>query len=119
MDKIEINGIQYIREPSPAAEIDGAKCVIVRSIKAGVFCGYIRERDRAAGVIVLDRCIRMWTWTGATLSQVARDGTAPLGGPNRFSIETNGHEIADVVEIIPCSIKARAAIEAVIPMEIK
>jgi len=115
---IEINGVQYVRADSmPASQAistDDLPCVIVRSGQAGVFCGYVKERDRATKVVVLDRAIRLWRWTGFTLSQVARDGVAG-DGDNRFGVVTNGHEVADVCEIIPCSAKARAAIEAVEP----
>jgi hypothetical protein len=118
-DKLEINGIEYARADRSTAAVDteGLPCVIVRSHGAGVFCGYVRERDRATKTIVLDRCIRLWRWTGCSLSQVAQDGTVG-NGENKFSVATDGHEVADVIEVIPCTARARAAIEAVQPWKL-
>ena len=115
-ERVEINGCEYVRADlaKPAVDTEGLPCVIVRSSGAGVFCGYVTGRDRATGTIVLDRCIRLWRWTGCSLSQVAQDGTAG-SGENKFSVPTNGHEIAGVIEVIPCTARARAAIEAVQP----
>ena len=119
MDRVEINGVEYVRADASTAEEDtkGQPCVIVRSHGAGVFCGYVRERDRATKTIVLDRCIRLWRWTGCSLSQVAQDGTAGTG-ENKFSVPVDNHEIADVIEVIPCTARARAAIEAVKPWKL-
>jgi len=115
--QVNINGHDYIRadlvESKPAVDESGRPFVIVRSYGAGVFAGYVAERDVEHQRIVLDGCIRLWQWTGCSLSQVANDGTA--GSENKFSMPTNGHEILAVIEIIPATEKARVAIQAVKP----
>ncbi len=115
---VDINGTTYVREDLAQDAIDntGKPFVIVRSYGAGVFAGYVKERDRETQTIVLDGCVRMWQWTGFTLSQVARDGIAG-DGDNKFSIVTNNHEINQVIEVLTASEKARIAIEGVKPWE--
>ena len=115
VETISINGINYVRADSvlqSATAMDGMPFVIVRSYGAGVFAGYLKEHDRATQTAVLDRCIRLHRWTGCSLSQVANDGMAGTG-ENRFSMPTDAHEILQVIEIIPCTEKARQAIQAV------
>lgn len=112
--KVNINGHDYVlSDDLPAKENkNGFPFVIVRSYGAGVFAGYLKESDRATNTVVLDGCIRMWRWTGCSLSQVANDGVAG-SGENKFGMETQNHEIQKVLEIIPCTEKARIAIQGV------
>lgn len=117
-EKININGNDYIRADlvfQPATPLDGKPFVIVRSYGAGVFAGYLRDqKDAPSGhTVILDKCIRLHQWTGCSLSQVANDGIAPSSAENRFSMETSGHEIMQVIEIIPATEKARVAIQSV------
>ena len=117
VSELTINGIKYVRADSrqePAQTLDGKPFVIVRSYGAGVFAGYLQSRTVKGGVVsvVLDRCIRLHRWTGCSLSQVANDGVVGTG-ENRFSMTTDGHEVSQVIEIIPCTDKARVAIQAV------
>ena len=119
---IKIDEVEYVRKDSAAqmaAEVDGKPFVIVRSYGAGVFAGYLRSRsaDASGGSVVLDHCIRLWRWTGCSLSQVARDGIAG-SGENKFSVPTDGHEICQAIEIIPATEKARLAIQAVTPWKL-
>ena len=111
---IKINDVEYVRADEvnshPAVDNDGKPFVIIRSYGAGVFAGYLVERNDEARLVKLNGCIRLWRWTGATLSQVARDGIAG-DGQNKFSIPVDGHEILQVIEIIPVTEKARVAIE--------
>ena len=104
---VVIDGVTYLK-----AEGD-KQFVIVRSYGAGVFAGFLAEKTVAEIVSVkLDRCIRLHAWTGCSLSQVANDGIAG-NGENRFSMATDNHEIFNVIEIIPCTEKARIAIQGV------
>ena len=119
LNEITINGIKYVRADAVehlagATPIDGKPFVIVRSYGAGVFAGYLAERVSEVGglKVVLDRCIRLHRWTGCSLSQVANDGVAGTG-ENRFAMPTNNNEILQVIEVIPCTEKARLAIQAV------
>jgi len=115
-NKIKIDDVEYIRADSvqtvPATNTDGKPFVIVRSHGAGVFAGYLAKLDKATRSVVLYSCIRLWRWTGATLSQVALDGIAG-SGENRFSVPTNDHQIFEVLEVIPCTSKAMRAIQGV------
>ena len=111
MDSVMIDGVRFVRE---SACNDGKQFVIVRSYDAGVFAGYLAERDDATRRVTLDGCIRLWRWTGCSLSQVANDGIAG-DGENKFSMKTDGHDILNVCEIIPCTERARVAIQGVPP----
>jgi len=115
--KIVIDGVEFVRADQSrkmAEPADGLPYVIIRSYGAGVFAGYLRSRKESeAGIsVVLDRCRRLHRWTGCSLSQVAVDGIAG-NGENRFSVSTDGHEIEQVLEIIPATEKARLAIQGV------
>lgn len=119
--KINVNGETYIREDlvvarklteKPAKNECGHPYVIIRSYGAGVFAGYLAGRDDMAMRVTMNDCIRMHRWTGCSLSQVANDGIAGAG-ENRFAMPTQGHEIFQVIEIIPCTEKARTTILAV------
>jgi len=121
-ETIKIDEVEYVRKDSAAqmaAEVDGKPFVIVRSYGAGVFAGYLRSRTaEASGVsVVLDRCIRLWRWTGCSLSQVAIDGVAG-SGENKFSVPTDCHEICQAIEVIPATEKARMAIQGVKPWKL-
>jgi hypothetical protein len=112
---VMIEGVKYFRADSVAAmatPLDGKPFVIIRSHGAGVFAGYLARRNDATRVVTLDRCIRLWQWTGCSLSQVANDGIAGTGD-NKFSLPTDKHEVFEVLEIIPCTEKARIAIQGV------
>lgn len=113
-DGIEINGQTYVLRGKTTHALDDASrpFVIIRSYGAGVFAGYLAARNDTTRVVKLDGCIRLHAWTGCSLSQVARDGIAGTG-TNRFSIPRDGHEIFEVLEIIPCSEHACAAIQGV------
>jgi hypothetical protein len=108
-----INNIEYVRADTQHAKDDKQRpFVIIRSHGAGVFAGYLSEENDKEQTVVLDGCIRLWRWTGCSLSQVANDGIAGTG-ENKFGMPTQGHKILGVIEIIPCTEKARTVIEAV------
>ena len=112
---VNINGQEYVRSDLvPATPLGDKPFVIIRSFAAGVFAGYLVSRTVEGGVVsvILDRAIRLHRWTGCSLSQVANDGIAGTG-ENRFSMETNNHRVENAIEIIPCTEKARTAIQAV------
>jgi len=111
---VVINGHEYIRADMArnAQDEEGRPYVIIRSYSAGVFAGYLVSRNDETRVVRLDRCIRLHRWTGCSLSQVANDGTAGTG-ENRFSMPVDGHEILQVIEVLPCTERAREAIQGV------
>lgn len=86
---------------------------IIRAASAGVFAGNVQKLNTKEATVLLNDCRRLWYWKGAaTLSQLAMDGVSK---PNecKFSVPTNGHLVLGVIEVIPCSTKARAIIKAV------
>lgn len=101
----------------PAVDNDGKPFVVIRSYGAGVFAGYLAERDDANQMVKLNGCIRLWRWTGATISQVSLDGIAGTR-KNKFSLPTDGHVILQVIEILKCTEKARIAIQGVKPWKV-
>lgn len=56
--------------------------VIVRSHTAGVHAGFLKKR--VGDTITLKDSIRLWQWSGASLSQVATTG--PANGINKFGM---------------------------------
>ena len=112
---LKIDDVEYVRVDEvkqTATPLDGKPYVIIRSDCAGVFAGYLSQHDDAVSTVVLDRCIRLWRWTGCGLSQVANDGVSGTG-ENKFAMPVDGHKIHGVIETIPCTEKARLAIQAV------
>ena len=80
--------------------------VIIRSTNAGVFAGYIQDINHDQRRVVLDKCIRLHAWFGASLSQLAVEGT-PDYSECRFSMPTDSHHIYEVIEVLPCTEAAR------------
>lgn len=85
--------------------------VIIRADRAGVFYGEIAERRSSE--VDMKNCRRLWYWDGAaSLSQLATEGvTAPDNC--KFTVTVPSMTILGVIEIIHCSKKAVASIEAV------
>jgi len=84
---------------------------IIRTEKAGVFFGEIKERNGSEATLTNVR--RLWYWDGAaSLSQLAVDGTCK---PNncKFTIKVDEMVVLGIIEIIPCSEKATASIQGV------
>ncbi len=84
---------------------------IIRTEKAGVFFGEIKERSGSE--IKMQNARRLWYWDGAcSLSQLAVDGTSK---PNncKFTVTVDEMIILGVIEIIPCTDKAIKSIEGV------
>ena len=114
--ELSINGIQYIRKDSVNTNpmspvVDGMKYCIVRTYSAGVFAGYLKEREGKEATVLNAR--RIWYWTGAaTLSQLAMEGTS---SPQtcKFPQEVPVVILTEVIEVIPCTEKARLSIAEV------
>ena len=80
------------------------KYVIIRSYDAGVHCGILKEYDSQNRHALLNNSRRLWYWKGFTLSQVANEGM--IEGA-KVSQELAEIIIANVIEIIPCTEKAK------------
>lgn len=115
-EKIMINGTEYIRadlaiSTVPAPQLDGMNYVMVRTDSAGVFCGYMKERNGQE--VTLLKARRIWYWEGAaTLSQLAREGTKK---PKecKFPCEVNEILLLDAVEILNMTERAQKSIAEV------
>lgn len=80
------------------------KWYIIRTNRAGVFFGHIKERRGSEATLTDVRCL--WYWDGAaSLMQMAADG---VSRPSRckFTVTLPEMEVLDVIEILPCSDKA-------------
>lgn len=85
--------------------------VIVRTLSAGVHAGTLKSVDGM--LVVLENARRIWYWDGAaTLSQLAVDGTSKPDNC-KFPCEVAEILLTQVIEIIPCTEKARLSIRGV------
>ena len=85
--------------------------VIIRTEKAGVFFGNIKERNGQEAIIT--NCRRLWYWSGAaSLSQLAVEGTSR---PNdcKFTMVVEEMVVLGIIEIIPCTQKAIESVNSV------
>lgn len=90
-----------------------ARNVIVRTYSAGVFAGVLKEHDRKTQHAVVTNARRLWFWSGAaSLSQLSQDGVSDPAGC-KFPAAVPEVELAQVIEILPLSDKAKASIEGV------
>jgi hypothetical protein len=113
-DQIVLDGITYIRLDAaniPAKSIDEMSYVIVRAVSAGVFAGYLAQRDGSE--VVLRQVRRLWYWDGAaSLSQLAVDGVSKPQNC-KFTVTVPEQTVLGVIEIIPASEKARMSVQGV------
>jgi hypothetical protein len=111
-----IDGKEYvlkseIKNSSAAKTLKGLKYVIVRTYSAGVHAGYLKQRK--GNELTLLNARRLWYWDGAaSLSQLAMEGVKK---PDtcKFPCEVSEIDLLGVIEIIPCTEKARLSIAAV------
>ena len=116
MEEITINGRVYVPKDevnalAPAEPLDGMPYCMVRTYSAGVFAGYIKERNGKEVTLVNAR--RIWRWAGAaSLSQLATDGTS---NPENcmFPCKVSSVTLTEVIEIIPITDKAKKSIDEV------
>ena len=123
LNEITVNGVGYIRADrptnltpgmsldKPAERLDGMRYVIVRTYSAGVFAGYLKERNGKEVVMLNAR--RIWSWAGAaSLSQLATDGTSKPESC-KFPCEVSRIELTEAIEIIDVTEKAEKSIKSV------
>lgn len=114
IDTITIEGIEYVpKEQSVkmADKLNGLEYVMCRTYSAGVFAGYLKERNGQEVELLNAR--RIWSWAGAaSLSQLAMEGTSK---PNdcKFPIAVEKVILTQAIEIIPITEKAQKSIEGV------
>lgn len=119
METMTINGEEWVKKSTiPQGEereisvnLDGLKYCIVRTHSAGVFAGYVKERNGKEATLLKAR--RLWYWDGAaSLSELAMHGTA-LPQNCKFPCAVEEVELTEVIEVIPATVKARESIEGV------
>ena len=98
--ELTINGVGYVpkSDVTEMAVKQGEPRVIVRTYSAGVFAGYIKERNGQEVTLKFAR--RLWRLAGAaSLSQLAVDGTS---SPSecKFPCEVQEILLLDAIEII-------------------
>lgn len=100
-----------VKDNAKAEKLDGLEYKIIRTSSAGVFAGYLKERNGKEAVVLKAR--RLWYWSGAaSLSQLAVDGVSNPKGC-KFPCEVDRVELMEVIEVLDCSEKARKCIAAV------
>lgn len=110
---IIIDGVEYVPSSSlqKAQDLDGLEYVIIRTYSAGVFAGYLKERRKDEVDLINAR--RLWYWDGASsLSQLAVDGVSKPRNC-KFPVEVESITLLGVIEVIPCTEKARISIKEV------
>lgn len=106
-DRITLDGVEYERV-KPADELP---YVIVRTYSAGVFAGYLKERNGKEATILNAR--RLWYWEGAaSLSQLAESGTSKPGNC-KFPEPVSSITVTEAVEILNVTDEGKASIEGV------
>ena len=93
-------------------ENKGMSYCIIRTYSAGVFAGLIDRAIKGKEATIYNSR-RIFYWDGAaSLSQLANDGTK---SPNKckFAQEVAETDLKEIIEVIPCSEKARKNIQSV------
>jgi hypothetical protein len=114
-NEVSINGVEYVKKGTDdtrkAESLDGLDYCIVRTYSAGVFAGYIKEIIGQEIKILKAR--RLWYWKGAaSLSQLSIDGVS-CPEDCKFPAEVDYVFLTQVIEILPCTEKARLNIKSV------
>lgn len=87
------------------------KYYIVRSDRAGVFAGNIKERK--GDEVTMTNVRRIWYWDGAaSLSQMAVEGVKKPQNC-KFTVTVPEMTILGVIELIPCTDEAEKNIKGV------
>lgn len=119
METMTINGEEWVKAstiPQPAeremsVNLDGLKYCVVRTYSAGVFAGYLKERNGKEATLLKAR--RLWYWDGAaSLSELAMHGVSKPENC-KFPCAVEEIEVTEVIEVIPATVKARESIEGV------
>ena len=117
-DEVVVNGKKYVLAESvsnnaKAKLVDGMEYCIVRTYSAGVFAGYFDRKSLEGQFGTVKNARRIWQWAGAaSLSQLAQDGTS---SPEhcKFPCEVDEVILTDIIEVIPCTEKAKKSIDGV------
>jgi len=93
-------------------ENKGLSYCIVRTYSAGVFAGLYDRKTKGKEGTVFD-ARRIWYWDGAaSLSQLANEGVKKPENC-KFAQVVNEVDLKEIVEVIPCTVKAEKCIKGV------
>ena len=114
-ETIKINNVEYVKKDSLQEQqvfnTDGLPYMMVRTYSAGVFAGFVKNRN-GQEVELLD-ARRIWYWDGAaSLSQLAMEGTKSPQNC-KFPMPVNSIILTQVIELIPITEKAKKSIDGV------
>ena len=113
-ETIRIDDVEYVRKDSvnqKAETLDEMSYVICRTYSAGVFAGYLENRNGKE--VVMRQARRIWYWDGAaSLSQLSVDGTSKPENC-KFPCAVDRVELTEAIEIIECTLKAQESIKGV------
>lgn len=111
---ITLDGVEYVRKDAisePAKKLDGMKYIICRTYSAGVFAGYLENREGRE--VVLRNARRLWYWSGAaSLSQLAIDGVSKPKDC-KFAMPVDRVEVLEAIELLDVTEAARKNIDGV------
>ena len=117
-NEISIDGKLYVLKSSIKDKIvkpkkkEGMEYCIIRTYSAGVFAGWVDRKIKGKQNTIYD-ARRIWFWDGAnSLSQLAVDGTSKPGNC-KFPVQVSELDLTEIIEIIPCTKKAKESIEGV------
>lgn len=106
--EVTINGTIYVPKET---KTEGMRYVIIRSARAGVFAGYLKEQKDQTCVLMNSRWI--WYWEGAaTLSQLCQEGVA-YPTKCKFPCEVPEQTIFEVIQILETTLDAKKSIDSV------
>ena len=111
---ILVNGVEYVQKGTksqPSETLNGLKYVICRTYSAGVFAGYLKERNGQEVTLLQAR--RLWYWDGAaSLSQAAEEGFSKPENC-KFPQEISEVLLLQAIEILPTTMKAQESIKRI------
>lgn len=117
INELLINGKTYVlkgteSESQPADDLDDMEYKIVRTRSAGVFAGYVEDKDGMN--VILREARRLWYWSGAaSLSQLAIDGTSKPKDC-KFPDVVSRIELTEAIEILDVTKRAQKSIQGVL-----
>jgi hypothetical protein len=107
MKTIIVDGKEYVEKETTCDK----EYVLCRTYSAGVFAGYLGEREGKEVTLLNAR--RIWRWDGAaSLSELAMKGTSKPS-ECRFPCEVDEVLLTEVIEIIPITPEAKKTIDSV------
>lgn len=117
-NEIKIDGVEYVRKDSIKATHTRAKpkanlsYCLVRTCSAGVFAGYFDRKIKGQEGTVFN-ARRIFYWDGAnSLSELANEGVSKPQNC-KFPAEVDEVDLKQIIEVLPCTEKARLSIASV------